>query len=86
MADYYSHTWQSFRGSLVNVVFGHRAYEDLDRVLMKTKLVYSQDDPFLTRESLQLVDNLPDLDRVELAGQHRLPLEQARRIAFEILR
>lgn len=84
VADYYKHNWQSFKRSLVNVVFNHSTHEDLRGIATKTKFIYSKDDPFLTPAALETIDALSHFDRIELEGQHRLPIEQARRIAFEI--
>ena len=84
VADYYKHSWQSFKRSLVNVVFNHSTHKDLRSISTKTKFIYSNNDPFLTPAALEVIDGLSHLNRIELAGQHRLPIEQSRRIAFEI--
>jgi pimeloyl-ACP methyl ester carboxylesterase len=84
VADYYKHNWQSFKRSLVNTVFNHSTHEDLASVTTKTKFIYSEDDPFLNPAALAMIDALSHFDRIELEGQHRLPIAQARRIAFEI--
>lgn len=84
VADYYKHNWQSFKRSLVNVVFNHSTHTDLQGTATKTKFIYSKDDPFLAPAALETIDGLSHFDRIELEGQHRLPIEQARRIAFEI--
>lgn len=84
VADYYKHNWESFKRSLVNVVFKHPANEDLATVKNKAKFIYSKDDPFLSPAALEIIDGLSHFDLVELPGQHRLPIDQAHRVAFEI--
>ena len=84
VADCYKHNRQSFKRSLVNTVFNQSAYEDLRATVTKAKFIYSEADPFLTPAALEMIGKLSHYNRIELAGEHRLPIEQAQRIAFEI--
>lgn len=83
-ADYTSHNWQSFKRSLVNVIINHSTHADLGESQIKTKFIYSRNDPFLTPAALEVIEGLSHFERIELDGKHRLPIEQAQRIALEI--
>lgn len=79
--DYLHHSRRSLVLSLRNLILRHNLIDDIAALQQPVEIVYSLDDPFYSRQGLQVVDRLSHVTATEMPGGHKIPLKSAERLA-----